>query len=373
MKMTKCVRICSAYSFRLSKRHSTLLLIASFIVTITVILQLYSYRHQGRPHSLPPVGDFDYKPGSFLRGKQPNESNSYCEFNYGLPRALKWATLKLHSTPELGRKSPYSVIYNAVRGRAYMNHSKYDAVTYATQATPDCLYHVVEIARYWDGPISVAVFVPNYDLHITMQLMMQLCHCYPGMSKVSLHLFYPKKYPPLIIKTQPIITTTRLSTTTGFPKTTAIINLEELQRKKLENYRNLDNKTRYQYIELARKRKIALMTQKMLRGPSRPLDLTFEDCSGSLNVPSFRKEQNILYPINVGRNVARNASTTNYFIVSDIEMVPSEGLAPKFLTMVRKLMGDKKRDEGCVFAKTIFVAPLFETERGEAIPHDKDT
>lgn len=346
-----------------------MLLIASFIVTITVILQLYSYRHQRRAHTLPPFGDFDYRPGSFLKGIQPNENNTYCEFNYGLPDTLRWSSIDLQKSPEIGNKSSFRVIYNAVMGRAYRNLSKYDAVTYVTQATPEYLYHVVEIARYWEGPISVAVFVPHYDLSITMQLMVQLCHCYPGMSKVSLHLFFTKKYPPTIHIKEHILTTTEISTTT------ANITIEELLRIKQENFRNLDNKTRYEYIQSARKRKLHDMMRKMPRKSSGPPHLVFEDCSGleSLNIQTFRKETNMIYPINVGRNVARNWSWTNYFLVSDIEMVPSEGLAPKFLSMVRKLMGDKKRDEGNVFGKTVFVVPLFEVERGEAIPRDKDT
>lgn len=366
--MSKCLRICGAYSYRLSRRHSTLLLIVSFAVTITIILQFYSYRHQGHPHIQTSIGDFDYRPGNFLRGHLPNENQSYCNFQYGLPETLKWGYFQLHTAPEMGSKGPYRVIYNAIKGRSNANISKFDEVTYATQATPEFLYHIVEIARYWDGPISLSVFVPSYDLDVTIQIMEHLCHCYPGMSKVSLHLFYPKRFPPQIRYKNIRITTTEppIVTTTN-------TTIEELMRKKLENYRNLNNKTRAQYIEWVRKKKIERMMMRMPK--QNPYGyLKFTDCSGlDADIPTFRKDNNMMYPINVGRNVARNGSTTNYFIVSDIEMVPSEGLAPKFLTMIRKLMGDKKRDEGCVFAKTVFVVPLFEVERGEEIPRDKDT
>lgn len=367
--MTRCLRICGAYSFRLSRRHSTLLLIASFIITIIVILELYSYRHQGHPHVQPRIGDFDYRPGSFLRGRMPNENRSYCEFNYGLPVALNWGTFSLYSSPEAGGKGPYRVIYDAIRGKAFTDHSKYEAVTYATQATPEFLYHIIEIARFWDGPISLSVFVPNYDLDIAMQIMVHLCHCYPGMSKVSMHLFYPKKYPPEILKKDHIVTTTEI------PTTTANISSEEIAQRKLDRYRNLNNKTRALYIKWARQKKIEIMMKRMPKTSSGTGRLKFTDCAGleSLSISTFRSEHHMVYPINVGRNVARNASLTNYFLVSDIEMVPSDGLAPKFLAMVRKLMGDKKRDEGCVFAKTVFVVPLFEVERGEEIPRDKDT
>lgn len=332
-----------------------------------MILQLYSYRHQGHPHIQQKIGDFDYRPGSFLQGRMPNKNKSYCEFNYGLPATLKWGTFTLYSSPEAGSKGPYRVIYNAIKGKAFANHSKYEAVTYATQATPEFLYHIIEIARFWDGPISLSVFVPSYDLDVAVQIMVHLCHCYPGMSKVSMHLFYPQKYPPLILKKDQTILTTEI------PTTTANISYEELVQRKLDKYRNLNNRTRYRYIELARQKKIRIMMKRMPKIDDH--HLKFVDCSGleSQGITTFRREQHLIYPINVGRNVARNASTTNYFLVSDIEMVPSDGLAPKFLTMVRKLMGDKKRDDGCVFAKTVFVVPLFEVERGEEIPRDKDT
>ncbi|XP_037871336.1 uncharacterized protein LOC105841951 isoform X2 [Bombyx mori] len=368
--MTRCLRIFGAYSYRLSRRHSTILLLAFLIATVTLILHLYAYRHQEPEQLQTSIGDFDYKPASFLIGMQPNESINYCDFNYGLPHTLEWDILQTYPSPETGNKSPYRVIYDAIKSRAYSNCGVYNAVTYATQATPEFIYHIVEIARYWDGPISLSVFVPDYDLDITMQIMNQLCHCYPGMSKVSLHLFYPKKLTPKL-RTRRLF----LPVTTEPSTTPSNISLEEMFRKKLENYRNLNNKTRAEYIQGARKRKIEKMMIGMIKGKPVIPKLTFKDCSGpdSFDIKTFRKENNMLYPINVGRNVARNASKTNYFIVSDIEMVPSDGLATKFLVMLRKLMGNKKRDEGCVFTKTIFVVPLFEVERGEEIPRNKDT
>ncbi|CAG9782205.1 unnamed protein product [Diatraea saccharalis] len=368
--MTRCLRIFSAYSFRLSRKHSTLLLIAFFIVTVMVILQLYSYKHPGHRHTRLHFGDFDYRPGAFLKGKQPNENNTYCEFRYGLPETLKWGSFHVQSTPELGNSSPYNVIYNAVTGTAFANHSKFDAVTYATQSTPEFMFHVVEIAKHWDGPISLSVFVPDYDLDLTIQIMSQLCHCYSGMSKVSLHLFYPKKHPPKIRTLEEMMVTTTIATVPTMNGT-----VEEMLKAKVEKYRKLNNETRAKYIQWVRKNKIARMMVRIPLKRNSVQNLKFIDCSGmeTSSIDTFRKEHNMIYPINVGRNVARNASRTNYFIVSDIEMVPSGGLAPKFLTMVRKLMGDKKRDEGCIFAKTVFVVPLFEVERGEEIPHDKDT
>lgn len=367
--MSKCLRVCGAYSFRLTRKHSTILLIALFIVILTVILQLYAYKNQAMPNFSPKVGDFDYVPGTFLRGKQPNENTSYCQFNYGLPKAIEWYNIQPLFPPEEGTKSSYRVIYNAIQGIAYANNSKYNALTYATQATPEFLYHITEIARYWDGPISLAVFVPNFDMDITMQIMSHLCSCYSAMSKVSLHLFYPKRYPPKIRIPEPFYLTTDI------PTTTANVSMYDLLKEKIDRYRSLNNQTRAEYVQWVRKKKLEKMMAKFSKKALFVPQLVFNDCAGLdlFDIPTFRKENFLDYPINVGRNIARNASQTNYFIVSDIELVPSEGLAPKFLTMVRKLMGDKKRDEGRIFSKTVFVVPLFEVERGVEIPRDKDT
>lgn len=366
--MSTCLRIFGAYSVRLSRRHSTLVLICGFALTLTLIFQMYTYRHQTHPHTPRKIGDFDYRPGAFLKGLQPNESVTYCRFQYGFPYNFNWTKIPISHTPELGAGSHFRVIYDVIKGTKYENYSKYDAVTYATQGTPEFLYHIVEIARYWEGPISFAVYVPDFDLDIALQIMSHLCRCYDGMSKVSMHLFYPQRHLPKVrdrSKLEPPTTMT--------PEPEFVNNTIEYKRMK---YKNLTQKTRADYIKWVRENKIKQMST-MFRKPSKfkPARIKFTDCAGPVdfNVPTYRREHKMVYPINVGRNVARNASRTNYFIVSDIEMVPSDGLAPKFLAMLRKLMGDKRRNDGYVFAKTVFVVPLFEVERGEEIPRDKNT
>ncbi|PZC81011.1 uncharacterized protein LOC110373285 [Helicoverpa armigera] len=369
--MSRCLRIFGAYSFRLTRKHSTILLIGFFILTITAVLQMYAYRHHEHPLPQRRVGDFSYSPGAFLRGRQPGNM-SFCMFNYGLPNTLRWRSISVLPSPETGSRSHYGVIYNAITGMAFLNTSKVDAVTYVTQATPEFLYHVVEIAKFWDGPISLATFVPSYDLDIAMQILDHLCHCYPMMAKVSVHLFFPKR---LLPKLRTLKERRKFLTTPPPPVQMVNITTKELLRQKLENYRKLNNKTRAEYIQRARKNKIERMMLKLPDSGFVVPDFRFEDCAGQ-NIDytnTYRRSTLMMYPINVGRNVARNASTTNYFLVSDIEMVPSHGLAPKFLKMIRKLMGDEKRDAGCVFAKTVFVVPLFEVERGEKIPHEKVT
>ncbi|CAB3252508.1 unnamed protein product [Arctia plantaginis] len=365
--MSRCLRIFGAYSFRLTRRHSTILMIASFLVALTMVLQLYAHRHHDQSQANLRMNAV-YKPGGFLKNKRP-ENISYCYFNYGLPERLRFEKLQIYPSPESGNQSSYKVIYDAIIGTAYLNRTKSQEVTYVTHATPEFLYHLVEITRYWEGPISIAVYVPGFDLDLTMQIMHQLCHCYPGMMKVSMHLFYPKRFPPQIRTLEE----KKLSQITKKPlEPLSSEAIARLINKKLGNYRKLDNSTRGQYIQWVRKTKI----ERMMKGFQQEMvvpNLDFKDCSGldNYNFSTYRKVKFMMYPVNVGRNVARNASKTNYFLVSDIELIPSYGLAPKFLKMIRKLMGDEKRDAGCVFAKTVFVVPLFEVEKDVIIPHDK--
>lgn len=51
---------------------------------------------------------------------------------------------------------------------------------------------------------------------------------------------------------------------------------------------------------------------------------------------SYKKQKNLLYPVNVARNIARDAALTHFILVSDIELYPSPDLVPKFLNMIAR-------------------------------------
>lgn len=56
-----------------------------------------------------------------------------------------------------------------------------------------------------------------------------------------------------------------------------------------------------------------------------------------LNVSSenmYKAQKKLLYPVNVGRNVAREAAQTHYILPSDIELYPSPNIIQKFLEMI---------------------------------------
>jgi hypothetical protein len=88
-----------------------------------------------------------------------------------------------------------------------------------------------------------------------------------------------------------------------------------------------------------------------------------------LNVPStalYKTKAKILYPVNIGRNVARDSAVTHYILPSDIELYPSPGLIQNFLDMVR-------RQEPPLLHSNpkVFPLPIFELEKGVELPANK--
>lgn len=63
------------------------------------------------------------------------------------------------------------------------------------------------------------------------------------------------------------------------------------------------------------------------------------------SIVPYKKVNNLTYPINIGRNVARDASITHYVLASDPELYPSPKLVYNFLHMLLSneiLILDKK-------------------------------
>lgn len=52
---------------------------------------------------------------------------------------------------------------------------------------------------------------------------------------------------------------------------------------------------------------------------------------------TYKSKQNLTYPVNVGRNIAREAAVTHFVLPSDIELYPNPGLVMQFLKMFSKL------------------------------------
>ena len=73
------------------------------------------------------------------------------------------------------------------------------------------------------------------------------------------------------------------------------------------------------------------------------------------------------YPINVGRNIARESANSHYVFPSDIELYPNPGLITAFLQMVTN-----GNEESLNRANPrVFVSSIFEIKEGHSLPNNK--
>lgn len=120
--------------------------------------------------------------GTYMAGQRPR-NDSYCRWYHGLPRVLSYPASAVIWRPEIGEKSPYRILPFVLRGTE--ERKKLPEVTLCTHATADQVYGIVELARRWEGPLSLAIFTPGLDAGIAITLLDRACRCEPEMYKVS--------------------------------------------------------------------------------------------------------------------------------------------------------------------------------------------
>lgn len=80
----------------------------------------------------------------------------------------------------------------------------------------------------------------------------------------------------------------------------------------------------------------------------------------------YKTEHNLFYPVNVGRNVARDAALTHFILASDIELYPSSGLVDKFLKMI-----ERNEERGLLKNFRVYPLPIFEIDETKVHPQNK--
>ena len=73
------------------------------------------------------------------------------------------------------------------------------------------------------------------------------------------------------------------------------------------------------------------------------------------------------YPVNVGRNIARETANSHYIFPSDIELYPSPGLIPAILKMVTSGEEEALKRSN----PRVFVSSIFEIKEGHDLPETK--
>ncbi|XP_020292779.1 beta-1,4-glucuronyltransferase 1-like isoform X2 [Pseudomyrmex gracilis] len=138
-----------------------------------------------------------YTAGMYMAGRQPR-NESACKWYHGLPDELSYPPSRLTWSPETGEKSPYRVLPFVLRGAADATTNRLPQVTLSTHATADQVYKIVELAKRWEGPLSLAVFAPGLDAGLAVTQLDRACRCEFAMFKVSVHLVFPVGQPPVL-------------------------------------------------------------------------------------------------------------------------------------------------------------------------------
>ncbi|KAM8716163.1 hypothetical protein ACLKA7_003104 [Drosophila subpalustris] len=206
-------------------------------------------------------------------------------------------------------QSQYWVMVNYIRAN-HVDLRCCSTVTYTTHGDYRYLENVVPLLERWRAPISFALYAPGLDFRPTVMSILWLRECDPQRELiqqwVSFHIYFNVDHIP-----------------------------QEIPKEH------------------------TLLKWKVNCNEPAPF----------LNVPRtelYRLQKRLEYPINVGRNVARNAALTHFVLASDIELYPSPGLANGFLQMLSRNPDLLKSRKNIVYPLNIF-----EVHKKIAVPDTK--
>ncbi|XP_035909001.1 beta-1,4-glucuronyltransferase 1-like [Anopheles stephensi] len=193
----------------------------------------------------------------------------------------------------------------------------YETITYTTHADYTFLDNVVPLLERWLAPISIALYAPGDDFGRSVALIQYLLDCHQKRALVreyvSFHLYFE---------------------------------FEHLPQHPLAYYR--------EKITVPQDCSNATIAWNTLL--SQDDDLT----------PTFRALNNLTYPVNVGRNVARSSAVTHFVLASDIELYPSPNFIPMFLRMIAHPFY-----QYTLHSPSVYVLPVFEVAEDVPVPGDK--
>jgi len=202
------------------------------------------------------------------------------------------------------QRGDYWVLYNYILAKKQFRC--WESVTYTTHADYTFLDNIETLLERWKGPISIALHAPGTDFNATIMSIRYLYDCSPQpiANLVTFHIYFPDKHFPKYIPRGKSIFSSKFNCSNPPPWTTW--------------------KTTY------------------------------------------KTAKKLFYPVNVGRNIARESATTHYILASDIELYPSPGVINDFLEMIRRQDPPLRHKNPKVFPLSIF-----EIEADMGLPNDK--
>lgn len=98
--------------------------------------------------------------------------------------------------PSIKQRGNYWVLYNYVR--AEKSFHCYESITYSTQSDYTFLDNLMPLVERWKGPISVALYAPGEDFHVTVDSIAYLRNCETPLIKkyVTFHIFFEAEHTP---------------------------------------------------------------------------------------------------------------------------------------------------------------------------------
>lgn len=211
--------------------------------------------------------------------------------------------------PYIGQRGDFWVMKNYIRAE----HGElrcHETITYTTHADYTFLDNLIPLLERWNAPVSLAMHAPGTDFVPTVNAVKYLRDCLPESHLVrqfvTFHIYFSSKHIP----------------------------------KNVPKY------------------------EKVLEPPFNcSLPAPYFNVSSS---QLYKTQKKLLYPVNVGRNIARDAAMTHFILASDIELYPNPGLVHKFLEMI-------VRNEPVLQRKNPRVFPLsiFEVDSISPVPRDK--
>jgi len=211
-----------------------------------------------------------------------------------------------HRKFKQGARGNFWVMYNYVT--AVKDFKCNESITYTTHGDFTFFDNLEPLLERWQGPVSLSVYAPSTDYKKTLDSILYYREC-TGRTLVkdfvTFHVYFDLKYIPAEVVQH---------------------NRIHLQKPDCSNFA--------QYGE---------------------------------EFQTFKKENNLTYPINVARNVAREMASTHFVFPSDIELYPSPNLIPTFLEMIRR-----NDNVGTASKPRVYVNSIFEIQKNATyLPTDK--
>lgn len=232
----------------------------------------------------------------------------------------------------------YVTVSNYIRAMKSFNHNT--SITLTTQATTEFIYHTLELCKRWDGPLSVAIYAPGREFEVSLTLIKYMRQCLPAplsaciRDKITWHFVWPKNH--------------------GLGGEQVKHPKEHLDWEHFSLFAQQDQCPKLAGPEPGDA--IRQMEQKLRR-------------SNDLYPNGYRAQNNLLYPINVLRNIARLAAQTHYILASDIELYPSVNLVSMFERYIKR---HNILEEYQQVKKFAFTLPLFEVRDNVTAPKTKE-